>query len=144
MSAANGFDMSTVVERAAIVQVSLLDDITDVINKGRTTIPSGLDIARRANVVIGATHMAAPRIAANIVARYLMPSLFQQLKEFEKLGGEGRMHCDIEPIDGGNRHHLCRRIAVSIYRLPFLGYALVMNKPFLLVLIALSVISAHD
>ena len=72
MRATDGFDMTAVPERAAVVQASLFDDVVRVVNE------LGPAILTRLNLV-GARDMRALRCPAlGDVGRHLVARLFQQ------------------------------------------------------------------
>ena len=57
MRATDGFDMTAVAERAAVVQASLHDDVVHVVDKLGPAIPTRLNIAGGTDVVVGARDM---------------------------------------------------------------------------------------
>ena len=97
--------MTAVAERAAAVQASLFDDVVHVVDERGPAIPTRLNIAGCTDVVVGARDMRAPRCPApGDVGRHFIATLFQQREEFQKLACVGRMHSDVEAIDGLHRH----------------------------------------
>ena len=61
MRAADSFNVAAVMERAAVIQAGLLDHVAHVVDERRSAISACLDIARRADVVVGARDMCAAR-----------------------------------------------------------------------------------
>ena len=113
MRAPDGFDMTAVAERAAVVQASLFDDVVHVVDEFGPAIPTRLNIAGGTDVVVGARDMRAVRCPAlGYVSRYLVATLFQQREELLKLAGVGRMHRDVEAIGCLHRHH--QAVAIGI------------------------------
>ena len=58
--ATDGFDMTAVAERTAVVQASFLDDVVNVIDELGPAIPTRLNIAGGTDVVVGARCRAVP------------------------------------------------------------------------------------
>ncbi len=113
MRAPDGFDMTAVAERAAVVQASLFDDVVHVVDEFGPAIPTRLNIAGGTDVVVGARDMRAVRCPAlGYVSRYLVATLFQQREELLKLAGVGRMDRDVEAIGCLHRHH--QAVAIGI------------------------------
>src|SRR5262245_6749188 len=78
MQATDGFHMTAVAERAAAVQASLFDDVVHVVDERGPAIPTRLNIAGCADVVVGARDMRAPRCPApGDVGRHFIAALFQ-------------------------------------------------------------------
>ncbi|MGB9043537.1 MAG: hypothetical protein WCC81_13825 [Pseudolabrys sp.] len=59
MRATDGFDMTAVAERAAVVQAGLFDDVVRVVNELGPAILTRLNIAGGTDVVVGARDMRA-------------------------------------------------------------------------------------
>ena len=77
--ATDGFDMTAVAERAAVVQASLFDDVVRVVNELGPAILTRLNIAGGTDVVVGARDMRALRCPAlGDVGRHRVTRLFQQ------------------------------------------------------------------
>ena len=113
MGATDRFDMTAVVERAAIEQASLFDDVVHVVDELRPAIPTRLNIAGGTDVVVGARDMRAVRCPAlGDVGRHFVAMLFQQREELLELAGVGRMHRDVEAIGCLHRHH--QAVAIGI------------------------------
>ena len=128
MRAPDGFDMTAVAERAAVVQASLFDDVVHVVDEFGPAIPTRLNIAGGTDVVVGARDMRAVRRPAfGYVSRYLVATLFQQREELLKLAGVGWMHRDVEAIGCLHRHHQAVAIGID-YAVRFtLGCAFVIR-----------------
>ena len=78
MQATDGFDVTAVVKRATAIQASLFDDVVHVVDERGPTIPTCLNIAGRANVVVGARDVRAPRCPAlGDVGRHFIATVFQ-------------------------------------------------------------------
>ena len=77
METTDSFDMTAVTERAAAVQASLFNDVVHVVDERGPAIPTRLNIAGCADVVVGARDMRAPRCPApGDVGRHLIAVLF--------------------------------------------------------------------
>src|SRR6476620_8049352 len=99
MQAANGFDMTAVMERAAAIQAGLFDDVVHVVDERWPAIPPGLNIAGCTDVMVRARNMRAPRSPApSDVGRHFITMLFQQREEFQELACIGWMHSNVEVI----------------------------------------------
>ena len=113
MRAPDGFNMTAVAERAAVVQASLFDDVVHVVDELGPAIPTRLNIAGGTDVVVGARDMrAVRRPTLGYISRHLVATLFQQREELLKLAGVGRMHRDVEAIGRLHRHH--QAVAIGI------------------------------
>ena len=98
--------MTTVVERAAVEQASLFDDVVHVVDELRPAVPARLNIAGRTDVVVGARDMRAARCPTlGDVGWHFVTTLFQKCEELLKLAGVGRMHRDVEAIGCLHGHH---------------------------------------
>ncbi len=75
--AADRLNMTAVMERAAIVQARLFDDVAHVVHELGPAIPARLNIAGGADVVVGARDMRAPRgPALSDAGRNMIATLF--------------------------------------------------------------------
>ena len=104
MRAPDGFDMTAVAERAAVVQASLFDDVVHVVDEFGPAIPTRLNIAGGTDVVVGARDMRAVRCPAlGYVSRYLVATLFQQREaqpsQKRKVAHVVRKHKEVAPTN---------------------------------------------
>ena len=82
MRATDRFDMTAVVERAAVKQASLCNDVVHVVDELRAAVPASLNIAGRTDVVVGARDMRAARCPAlGDVGWHFIATLFQKREE---------------------------------------------------------------
>ena len=111
--ATDGFDMTAVAERTAVVKASFFDDVVHVIDELGPAIPTRLNVTGGTDVVVGTRDMrAVRRPALGHVGRHLVAALFQKREELLKLAGVGGMRRDFEPIGCLHRHH--QAVAIGI------------------------------
>jgi hypothetical protein len=73
------FNVAAIAKGAPVIQVGLFNDIAHVVHEKGTTIPTGLDIASRTNVVVGASNTrASRRLTLCNVGRYFIAAILQQ------------------------------------------------------------------
>src|SRR4029079_2475253 len=124
--ATDGFDMTAVAERTAVVKASFFDDVVHVIDELGPAIPTRLNVTGGADVVVRTRDMrAVRRPALGHVGRHLVATLFQQREELLKLVGVSWMHRNVEAIGRLHPHHQAVALGID-YAVPFtLRYAFV-------------------